>query len=146
MCNTIVFQHWLSPGVIVSMKLLLKLSVGKISSLIIFSLWLWAMFYLWLILMHNVEEKVGSTLLSSPFTGITLSASFLLFLIQKKAGVLKELVIVTVFLLIIFVHLILIFNILLLRLPDIYDFSFYYECFLIIFLGITPMYLLLRAF
>ena len=126
------------------MKYLRKLTVEKISSLMIFSLWLWGMFYLWLILMHNVEEKVGATLLSSPFIYAMLIASFLLFLIQEKAGVLKELAIVTLFLVIIFFHLILIFNILLLRLPDIYDFSFYYECFLIIFLGVTPMYLLLR--
>ncbi|PDO90460.1 transporter [Kosakonia pseudosacchari] len=126
------------------MKYLRKLTAEKISSLMIFSAWLWGMFYIWLILMHNVEEKVGATLLSSPFIYATLSVSLLLFLIQEKAGVLKELAIVTFFLVIIFLHLILIFNLLLLRLPDIYDFSFYYECFLIIFLGVTPMYLLLR--
>ncbi|AHJ73675.1 transporter [Kosakonia sacchari] len=126
------------------MKYLRKLTVEKISSLMIFSLWLWGMFYVWLILMHNVEEKVGATLLSSPFIYAALSVSLILFLLQEKAGVLKELAVVTFFLVIIFLHLILIFNILLLRLPDIYDFSFYYECFLIIFLGVTPMYLLLR--
>ncbi|QOV66358.1 transporter [Kosakonia pseudosacchari] len=126
------------------MKYLRKLTAEKISSLMIFSAWLWGMFYIWLILMHNVEEKVGATLLSSPFIYVALSVSLLLFLIQEKAGVLKELAIVTFFLVIIFLHLILIFNLLLLRLPDIYDFSFYYECFLIIFLGVTPMYLLLR--
>lgn len=126
------------------MKYLRKLTAEKISSLMIFSAWLWGMFYIWLILMHNVEEKVGATLLSSPFIYAALSVSLLLFLIQEKAGVLKELAIVTFFLVIIFLHLILIFNLLLLRLPDIYDFSFYYECFLIIFLGVTPMYLLLR--
>lgn len=128
------------------MKHLRKLTAEKISSLMIFSAWLWGMFYIWLILMHNVEEKVGATLLSSPFIYAALSVSLLLFLIQEKAGVLKELAIVTFFLVIIFLHLILIFNLLLLRLPDIYDFSFYYECFLIIFLGVTPMYLLLRIF
>ncbi|WBU51339.1 transporter [Kosakonia pseudosacchari] len=133
-----------SPGVDISMKYLRKLTAEKISSLMIFSAWLWGMFYIWLILMHNVEEKVGATLLSSPFIYAALSVSLLLFLIQEKAGVLKELAIVTFFLVIIFLHLILIFNLLLLRLPDIYDFSFYYECFLIIFLGVTPMYLLLR--
>ncbi|WP_228007762.1 colistin resistant protein CrrC [Kosakonia pseudosacchari] len=133
-----------SPGVDISMKYLRKLTAEKISSLMIFSAWLWGMFYIWLILMHNVEEKVGATLLSSPFIYVALSVSLLLFLIQEKAGVLKELAIVTFFLVIIFLHLILIFNLLLLRLPDIYDFSFYYECFLIIFLGVTPMYLLLR--
>ncbi|MCL6745422.1 transporter [Kosakonia sp. R1.Fl] len=126
------------------MKYLRKLTAEKISSLMIFSLWLWGMFYIWLILMHNVEEKVGATLLSSPFIYSALSVSLLLFLLQEKAGVLKELAIVTFFLVIIFLHLILIFNLLLLRLPDIYDVSFYYECFLIIFLGVTPMYLLLR--
>ncbi len=126
------------------MKYLRKLTAEKISSLMIFSAWLWGMFYIWLILMHNVEEKVGATLLSSPFIYAALSVSLLLFLIQEKAGVLKELAIVTFFLVIILLHLILIFNLLLLRLPDIYDFSFYYECFLIIFLGVTPMYLLLR--
>jgi len=126
------------------MKYLRKLTVEKISSLMIFSLWLWGMFYVWLILMHNVEEKVGATLLSSPFIYAALSVSLILFLLQEKAGVLKELALVTFVLVIIFLHLILIFNILLLRFPDIYDFSFYYECFLIIFLGVTPMYLLLR--
>ncbi|APG19569.1 transporter [Kosakonia radicincitans] len=126
------------------MKYLRKLTVEKISSLMIFSVWLWGMFYAWLILMHNVEEKVGATLLSSPFIYAALSVSLILFLLQKKAGVLKELAIVTFSLVIIFLHLIIIFNILLLRLPDIYDFSFYYECFLIVFLGVTPMYLLLR--
>ncbi|MEN0582590.1 MULTISPECIES: transporter [unclassified Kosakonia] len=126
------------------MKYLRKLTAEKISSLMIFSIWLWGMFYIWLILMHNVEEKVGATLLSSPFIYSALSISLLLFLLQEKAGVLKELALVTFVLVIIFLHLILIFNILLLRFPDIYDFSFYYECFLIIFLGVTPMYLLLR--
>lgn len=126
------------------MKYLRKLTAEKISSLMIFSLWLWGMFYIWLILMHNVEEKVGATLLSSPFIYSALSVSLLLFLLQEKAGVLKELALVTFVLVIIFLHLILTFNILLLRFPDIYDFSFYYECFLIIFLGVTPMYLLLR--
>ena len=128
------------------MKPHLKFTTKKTKSLIIFSVWLWGLLYLWLILMHYVEEKVGETLLASPFIYIALTASMLLFIMQKKADTLKELAIVTVFLVVMFLHLILIFNILLMRIPDIYDISFYYECFLIVFLSITPMYLLLRMF
>ena len=68
------------------MKPHLKFTTKKTKSLIIFSVWLWGLLYLWLILMHYVEEKVGETLLASPFIYIALIASMVLFIMQKKSG------------------------------------------------------------
>lgn len=116
----------------------------KISISFVFLLMSWGLLYLWLVLMHNEEEQVASTILSSPLIYGCISMSVLLLISQKKSGALKELCILTFGLVVIFAYLILIFTTLLNVPPDIDDLAFYYECFLLIFFIGSPLYLTMR--
>ena len=56
----------------------------KISISFVFLLMSWGLLYLWLVLMHNEEEQVASTILSSPLIYGCISMSVLLLISQKK--------------------------------------------------------------
>lgn len=104
----------------------------------IYSLFLllsWGLLYIWLVLAHIMDEKVASTLLSSPIIYSCIALSVVSLIIQNKAGALTELLIIAFWLMAIFVYLIITFTVLLNVMPDIEDLIFYYECYLIIFLA-----------
>lgn len=116
----------------------------KVLAAFIFSLTAWALLYLWLYLVHAIDEKVASTTLSSPLVHACITFSVLAFIFQKKPGALRELAIIVFWLVLIFIYSIVVFNILLNIIPDIYDIIFYYECFLLIVFCGSPAYLLMR--
>lgn len=113
----------------------------------IYSLFLmlsWGLLYIWLVLIHRLDEKVASTLPSSPIMYGCIALSVVSLTIQNKAGALTELLVIAFWLMVIFVYLIITFTMLLNVMPDIEDLIFYYECYLIIFFGGTPLYLIMR--
>lgn len=116
----------------------------KIIDSILFILTSWGMLYAWLFLIHHVEERVTTTILSSPFIYVCIAVSILLFIKQKQAGALKDLSIVTFWLTVIFIYSAVVFNLLLNITPEIADILFYYEFFLVIFFCGSPMFLLIR--
>lgn len=116
----------------------------KVLAAFIFSLTAWALLYLWLYLVHAIDEKVASTTLSSPLVHASITFSVLAFIFQKKPGALRELAIIVFWLVLIFIYSIVVFNIILNIIPDIYDIIFYYECFLLIVFCGSPAYLLMR--
>ncbi len=73
-----------------------------------------------------------------------IALSVVSLIIQNKAGALTELLVVAFWLMVIFVYLIITFTVLLNVIPDIEDLIFYYECYLIIFFGGAPLYLIIR--
>ncbi|WP_316044863.1 colistin resistant protein CrrC [Enterobacter mori] len=104
----------------------------------------WGLLYIWLVLIHRLDEKVASTLPSSPIIYGCIALSVVSLTIQNKAGALTELLVIAFWLMVIFVYLIITFTVLLNVMPDIEDLIFYYECYLIIFFGGTPLYLIMR--
>ena len=90
-------------------------------------------YFIRLMLVHRVDEKVASTLLSSPLIYGCIALSVVSLVIQNKAGAFIELLIIAFWLMVIFVYLIITFTVLLNAMPDIEDLIFYYECYLIIF-------------
>ncbi|WP_241783700.1 colistin resistant protein CrrC [Raoultella terrigena] len=126
------------------MNIIKNVCLQKIIDSILFILTSWGMLYAWLILIHHVEERVTTTILSSPFIYVCIAVSVLLFIKQKQAGALKDLSIVTFWLAVIFVYSAVVFNLLLNITPEIADILFYYEFFLVIFFCGSPMFLLIR--
>nr|WP_315297765.1 transporter [Raoultella terrigena] len=126
------------------MNIIKNVCLQKIIESILFILTSWGMLYAWLILIHHVEERVTTTILSSPFIYVCIAVSVLLFIKQKQAGALKDLSIVTFWLAVIFVYSAVVFNLLLDITPEIADILFYYEFFLVIFFCGSPMFLLIR--
>jgi hypothetical protein len=97
-----------------------------------------------MILIHEVDEKVAATIISSPVIYGCIAATSFFLAIQHKGGGLTELLVMALCLALIFIYLIIIFSILLNIAPDIADLVFYCECFLIIFFVGSPIYLILR--
>jgi hypothetical protein len=64
---------------------------------------------------------------------LRVSLSLFLFYHQKKPGALKELAVITFYVVVVFIYTILVFNLLLNIMPGLDDFIFYYGCFLSIF-------------
>lgn len=116
----------------------------KLGIYFLFLLLSWGLLYTWLVLVHRVDEKVASTLLSSPLIYGCIALSVVSLVIQNKAGAFIELLIIAFWLMVIFVYLIITFTVLLNAMPDIEDLIFYYECYLIIFFGGAPLYLIMR--
>ncbi|ELE9704043.1 transporter [Enterobacter sp.] len=104
----------------------------------------WGLLHLWMILIHEVDEKVAATIISSPVIYGCIAATSFFLVIQHKGGGLSELLVMALCLALIFIYLIIIFSILLNIAPDIADLVFYCECFLIIFFVGSPIYLMLR--
>ncbi|AOE95778.1 transporter [Enterobacter cloacae] len=104
----------------------------------------WGLLHLWMILIHEVDEKVAATIISSPVIYGCIAATSFFLTIQHKGGGLTELLVMALCLALIFIYLIIIFSILLNIAPDIADLVFYCECFLIIFFVGSPIYLMLR--
>ena len=104
----------------------------------------WGLLHLWMILIHEVDEKVAATIISSPVIYGCIAATSVFLAIQHKGGGLTELLVMALCLALIFIYLIIIFSILLNIAPDIADLVFYCECFLIIFFVGSPIYLMLR--
>lgn len=129
---------------VMNMNIIKNVCLQKITDSILFILTSWGMLYAWLILIHHVEERVTTTILSSPFIYVCIAVSVLLFIKQKQAGALKDLSIVTFWLAVIFVYSAVVFNLLLNITPEIADVLFYYEFFLVIFFCGSPMFLLIR--
>jgi len=128
------------------MKLDIKPRAENFPSLAVFLLACWGLLYIWLLLIHHIGEKVALTLLASPLLYINLCACTFLLAVQQKSGVLQELTLIFLIIASIFISLIVIFNVLRYRVPTIYDLTFYYECFLTAFFGVTPLFLLVRRF
>ncbi|MCK4228528.1 MULTISPECIES: colistin resistant protein CrrC [Enterobacter] len=126
------------------MELSKYFSPKKLGIYSLFLLLSWGLLYTWLVLVHRVDEKVASTLLSSPIIYGCIALSVVTLIIQNKAGALTELFVVAFWLMVIFVYLIITFTVLLNAMPDIEDLVFYYECYLIIFFGGSPLYLIMR--
>lgn len=129
---------------VMSMHIIKSVCFQKIIDSILFILTSWGMLYAWLFLVHHVEERVTTTILSSPFIYVCIAVSVLLLSKQKQAGALKDLSIVTFWLTVIFVYSAVVFNLLLNITPEIADILFYYEFFLVIFFCGSPMFLLIR--
>ena len=129
---------------VMSMHIIKNVCRQKIIDSILFILTSWGMLYAWLFLIHHVEERVTTTILSSPFIYVCIAVSILLFIKQKQAGALKDLSIVTFWLTVIFIYSAVVFNLLLNITPEIADILFYYEFFLVIFFCGSPMFLLIR--
>ncbi|MBG0666968.1 transporter [Enterobacter roggenkampii] len=119
-------------------------SPKKLGIYFLFLLLSWGLLYIWLVLVHRMDEKVASTLLSSPLIYGCIALSVVFLVIQNKAGAFIELLIIAFWLMVIFVYLIITFTVLLNAMPDIEDLIFYYECYLIIFFGGAPLYLIMR--
>jgi len=128
------------------MKVDVKPRAETIRTLVVFLLACWGLLYLWLLLIHHLGEKVALTLLASPLLYINLCACTFLLAVQQKSGVLQELTLIFLIIASLFISLIVIFNVLRYRVPTIYDLTFYYECFLTAFFGVTPLFLLVRRF
>jgi len=128
------------------MKLDIKPRAENFPSLVVFLLVCWGLLYIWLLLIHHIGEKVALTLLASPLLYINLCACTFLLAVQQKSGVLQELTLIFLIIASLFISLIVIFNALRYRVPTIYDLTFYYECFLTAFFGVTPLFLLVRRF
>lgn len=128
------------------MKLDIKPRAENFPSLAVFLLVCWGLLYIWLLLIHHIGEKVALTLLASPLLYINLCACTFLLAVQQKSGVLQELTLIFLIIASLFISLIVIFSALRYRVPTIYDLTFYYECFLTAFFGVTPLFLLVRRF
>lgn len=128
------------------MKLDIKPRAENFPSLVVFLLVCWGLLYIWLLLIHHLGEKVALTLLASPLLYINLCACTFLLAVQQKSGVLQELTLIFLIIASLFISLIVIFSALRYRVPTIYDLTFYYECFLTAFFGVTPLFLLVRRF
>lgn len=128
------------------MKLDIKPRAENFPSLVVFLLVCWGLLYIWLLLIHHLGERVALTLLASPLLYINLCACTFLLAVQQKSGVLQELTLIFLIIASLFISLIVIFNALRYRIPTIYDLTFYYECFLTAFFGVTPLFLLVRRF
>ncbi|CAM6800200.1 MULTISPECIES: transporter [Enterobacter] len=126
------------------MELSKYFSTGKIGIYSLFLLLSWGLLYIWLMLIHGMDEKVASTLPSSPIIYGCIALSVVSLMLQNKAGALPELIVIAFWLMVIFVYLIITFTVLLNAMPDIEDLVFYYECYLIIFFGGAPLYLMIR--
>ncbi|CAM8078161.1 MULTISPECIES: hypothetical protein [Enterobacter] len=126
------------------MELSKYFSPGKIGIYSLFLLLSWGLLYIWLMLIHGMDEKVASTLPSSPIIYGCIALSVASLMLQNKAGALPELIVIAFWLMVIFVYLIITFTVLLNAMPDIEDLVFYYECYLIIFFGGAPLYLMIR--
>lgn len=128
------------------MKLDIKPRAENFPSLVVFLLVCWGLLYIWLLLIHHIGERVALTLLASPLLYINLCACTFLLAVQQKSGVLQELTLIFLIIASLFISLIVIFSALRYRVPTIYDLTFYYECFLTAFFGVTPLFLLVRRF
>ncbi|WP_312278706.1 transporter [Kosakonia cowanii] len=128
------------------MKLDIKPRAENFPSLVVFLLVCWGLLYIWLLLIHHIGEKVALTLLASPLLYINLCACTFLLAVQQKSGALQELTLIFLIIASLFISLIVIFSALRYRVPTIYDLTFYYECFLTAFFGVTPLFLLVRRF
>lgn len=128
------------------MKLDIKPRAENFPSLVVFLLVCWGLLYIWLLLIHHIGERVALTLLASPLLYINLCACTFLLAVQQKSGVLQELTLIFLIIASLFISLIVIFSALRYRIPTIYDLTFYYECFLTAFFGVTPLFLLVRRF
>ncbi|MGL4034249.1 transporter [Kosakonia cowanii] len=128
------------------MKLDIKPRAENFPSLVVFLLVCWGLLYIWLLLIHHIGEKVALTLLASPLLYINFCACTFLLAVQQKSGVLQELTLIFLIIASLFISLIVIFNALRYRVPTIYDLTFYYECFLTAFFGVTPLFLFVRRF
>lgn len=128
------------------MKLDIKPRAENFPSLVVFLLVCWGLLYIWLLLIHHLGERVALTLLASPLLYINLCACTFLLAVQQKSGVLQELTLIFLIIASLFISLIVIFSALRYRVPTIYDLTFYYECFLTAFFGVTPLFLLVRRF
>lgn len=126
------------------MELSKYLSPKKIGIFSLFLLLTWGLLYTWLILMHIMDEKVAATLPSSPIIYGCIVLSVVSLIIQNKAGAFTELLLIAFWLMVIFVYLIITFTVLLNATPDFNDLVFYYECYLILFFGGAPLYLIMR--
>jgi hypothetical protein len=126
------------------MKVIDSIPREKIFASFIFPLTSWILLYLWLYLAHAIDEQVSSTVLSSPMTYACIAITALSFMTQKRTGALRELIIITFWLVLIFIYSIVIFNILLNITPDMYDIVFYYKCFLLVLFYGSPVYLIMR--
>lgn len=98
----------------------------------------------WLYLVHSINEKVESTLPSSLLIRVLIIITALSFIIQKKPGVFKNFIAITFGLVLVFIHTIIVVHLLLNTFPDIYDFVFYYEFFLMVFFCGLPLCLCIR--
>ncbi|HEE0043796.1 transporter [Citrobacter freundii] len=98
----------------------------------------------WLRLVHAINEKVESTLPSSLLIRVFIIIAALSFFLQKKPGVLKSFIAITFGLILLFLQAITVLHLLLNSSPDINDFVFYYESFLLVFLCGVPLFLCLR--
>ncbi|WP_312120556.1 transporter [Kosakonia cowanii] len=128
------------------MKLDIKPRAENFPSLVVFLLVCWGLLYIWLLLIHHIGERVALTLLASPLLYINLCACTFLLAVQQKSGVLQELTLIFLIIASLFISLIVIFSALRYRVPTIYDLTFYYECFLTAFFGVTPLFLFVRRF
>ncbi|HGH4675715.1 TPA: transporter [Enterobacter bugandensis] len=126
------------------MELSKYFSPKKIGIFSLFLLLSWGLLYTWLVLMHKMDEKFAATLLSSPMIYGCIALSVVSLIIQKKAGAFTELLLIAFWLMVIFVYLIITFTVLLNATPDFNDLVFYYECYLILFFGGSPLYLIVR--
>ncbi|SFE98699.1 hypothetical protein SAMN05216563_110224 [Phytobacter palmae] len=98
----------------------------------------------WVFVAHTIEEKTDVALISLPLALACVVIAFFFFIIQKKPGALKELAVITFYVIVVFIYTILVFNLLLTTMPGLDDFIFYYGCFLsVLFFG-SPVYLLIR--
>lgn len=104
------------------------------------------MLYGWLVLMHSIGERVKWTMLASPLTYVGILLTCALILLQRKDGIFRELCTIIAVLGLFFIYLIILFNILICSYPTTCDFIFYYECFIVVFLGITPLYFVFRLY
>lgn len=98
----------------------------------------------WLHLVHAINEKVESTLPSSLLIRVLIIIAVISLTIHKKSGLLKYLIVISFGLIFLFIDIIIAFHLFLNTYPDIYDFVFYYESFLLIYFCGLPFCLYIR--
>ena len=91
-----------------------------------------------------MDEKVASTLLFSPFIFGCIALTVVVLVIQNKAVAFIELLIFAFWVMVFFFYFFITLTVMINAMPDIEDLIFYYECYLFIFFGGAPLYLIMR--
>ncbi|EAA7344291.1 transporter [Salmonella enterica] len=125
-------------------RIILRVRGDNLKASLLFLFFSWGGLFFWDYLIHSNADTDVSTLLDSVSIYILIAMSLFLIVLQARDSILQDLIIITIGLALIFAYSVIVFNILLNIIPDIDDFIFYYEFFLLAYFTGLPMYLCLR--
>ncbi|EML2228160.1 TPA: transporter [Serratia marcescens] len=125
-------------------RIILRVRGDNLKASLLFLFFSWGALFFWDYLIHSNADTDVSTLLDSVSIYILIAMSSLLIVLQVRDSILQDLITITIGLALIFAYSVIVFNILLNIIPDIDDFIFYYEFFLLVYFTGLPMYLCLK--